>query len=113
MAPAKNYMWSDDGERRTNYHDMMKMISEIQMEELPKVREQDDTFYGAKCLYANMRKEEREEMVWDMDIEIDLKQAFPDLICHGWVRRYWDTLSYWVLGLLVPNVTLESKTSKT
>jgi hypothetical protein len=34
----KNFVWSDDGEKQINYHDMVKIIAEIQKGELSKIR---------------------------------------------------------------------------
>jgi adenosine deaminase CECR1 len=99
----KNFMWSDDGERQLSYHKMMRIISELQKEELPKIRKEGNTFYGIKCIYATMRKEEREEMVWDMNMAIELKQEFPDLICGFDIAGQEDaghSLSHWIPELL-------------
>lgn len=96
-------MWSDDGEREIDYHGMMRMIQEVQEQELPKIKEEGYTFYGIKCIYATLRKEETDEMVWGMDMAIQLKQAFPDLICGFDMAGQEDaghTLSYFVPELL-------------
>ena len=79
------------------------MISELQEEELPKIRKEGFTFYGIKCIYATMRKEEKEEMVWDMNMAIELKQAFPDLICGfdmAGQEYSGHSLSHWIPELL-------------
>lgn len=99
----KNFMWSDDGERQIDYHEMMRIISELQKEELPKIRKEGYTFYGVKCIYSTMRIEEREQMVWDMNMAIELKRAFPDLICGFDMAGQEDAghpLSYWIPELL-------------
>lgn len=72
---------SDDGIRQYNHREIIQILATVLEEELPKIRNAGLTFYGIKIIYACMRNSSREAMEWCINNCIDLKQAFPDLIC--------------------------------
>lgn len=72
---------SDDGSRDYGHHEIMQLVSDVLKEEIPKIQAAGLVFYGIKVIYACMRKATKEAMEWCMNTCIELKQAFPDLIC--------------------------------
>ncbi|EKG15554.1 hypothetical protein MPH_07220 [Macrophomina phaseolina MS6] len=56
-------------------------------EESPKIRAEGLVWWGVRFIYGSFRLAERENMKWMMEDAIDLKQAYPDLICDLPRRR--------------------------
>ncbi|KAK2807156.1 hypothetical protein FQN51_004770 [Onygenales sp. PD_10] len=77
------YIVSDDGETRLDHHAWLRIIGE---ETAAKIRQLDaegekGRFVGMKVIYCAPRSIRHEDMEWCLNDCIELKQAFPDLIC--------------------------------
>ncbi|GME65583.1 putative adenosine deaminase [Neofusicoccum parvum] len=76
-----NFVWRDDGTAQLNRREMVGLLKEVLEQEEPKIKGEGLVWWGVKFIYGSFRLAERENMKWMMDDAIDLKQAYPDLIC--------------------------------
>jgi adenosine deaminase CECR1 len=75
------FIKSDDGTRKIGVPEIVKMLSVVLKEEVPKIRATGLPFWGAKVIYACMRNSSKEAMAWNMNTAIEMKQAYPEVIC--------------------------------
>ncbi|KAF2091732.1 Metallo-dependent hydrolase [Saccharata proteae CBS 121410] len=75
------FIASDDGKENLSHKEMIGILADVLASELPKIRAKGLIFYGTKFIYGSMRSSTREQMQWAIDDCIELKQAYPDLIC--------------------------------
>lgn len=76
-----NFVWRDDGEVQLTRREMVGLLKEVLEEEEPKIKAEGLVWWGVRFIYGSYRLAERENMKWMMDDAIDLKQAYPDLMC--------------------------------
>ncbi|KAH7048511.1 hypothetical protein B0J12DRAFT_666257, partial [Macrophomina phaseolina] len=76
-----NFTWRDDGTAQLSRKEMVGLLKEVMEEESPKIRAEGLVWWGVRFIYGSFRLAERENMKWMMEDAIDLKQAYPDLIC--------------------------------
>lgn len=79
------FVWQDDGEKQLSRKEMIGLLKEVLDEEGPKIRAEGLVWWGVRFIYGSFRLAEREQMRWMMDDAIELKQAYPDLLCGEYI----------------------------
>lgn len=75
------FIKTDDGRGKLGVAEIVKILSDVLKEEVPKIRATGLPFWGAKVIYACMRNSSKEAMAWNMNMAIEMKQAYPEVIC--------------------------------
>lgn len=98
-----NDVWTDDGTRTIPRAELLGLMDSIIKSEVDAAITAGRTFYGVKIIFATLRSGTIEDMEYAMDECIELKQAFPHLICGFDMCGQEDAgypLTHWVPSLL-------------
>jgi adenosine deaminase CECR1 len=79
------FIKSDDGTQSLGVPEIVKLLSDVLKEEVPKIRAKGHSFWSIKVIYACMRNSPKDAMKWQMDTAIAMKQQYPDIICGEYV----------------------------
>jgi len=76
-----NHARRNDGSGNLSHQEMFQVLADVLAEEMPKMKEENLLFTGARLIFTALRSGTNEDMQYSLNECIELAQQFPNLIC--------------------------------